>query len=195
MKLRSQNATIVAAIAFAASSMMGCAAPEHHQVNKVGRSVSTTLRDGAWLGSISATGISADDTNISKDGKPMLHTSVFLVMVCDGNAVFLSQRSDGSFHATVKANEFSIRSNHGNHLIFFDHFDDTTRPEPDWAETQTMALVELDGDLRAQWSRAVSNLHVAPGDKIRNFFWHGVGTLREVSRDCPREMLQTRVDD
>lgn len=154
------------------------------------------LREGAWLGPIVITGVAANDTNLRKDGRVMSSTLTFLVTVCDSKAIFWSGQKDGSFRAAAREENFSFHSNHGNHLISFGNFDRNTQTTPEWAETQAVLLVELEsGVLRAQWSRAVSNLLLPETDHDRNFFWHGVGTLKQVSTECPKEMMRAAIKD
>lgn len=147
------------------------------------------LHEGIWLGSIPVAGVAADDSNISTKGNPMLGTHTFMVTVCNKKGIFWSKRSDGNFYTSAEPEKFNSHSNHGNHMIYFENYDDETQPAPDWAETQIMQLVELEGGvLRVQWSRAVGNPHDVTGN--RDFFWNGVGTLQRVADKCSRETLE-----
>lgn len=165
------------------------ASPTAKPVLEIDSTARMELHEGIWFGSVAVTGIAADDSAISTNGNPMLGTNTFLVTVCDRKGFFWIEQKDGNFYMGAEPEKFSSHSNHGNHLIYFENFDRDTRPSPDWAETQIMQLVELEsGVLRIQWSRAVGNPHTLTDN--RDFFWHGVGTLKQVADKCSQETLQ-----
>jgi hypothetical protein len=171
--------------------LIGCASNTANLSSTSSQSATRNLPDGAWVGPIATTGVNADDSTRFKGGEPMEETSQFMVTVCDGKSVFWAQEKNGRYRAGASAAGFRQSSNHGNHLIYFENYDRDDQPVPGWVEMQSMQLVELQsGALRAQWSRAVSNPLLPEGDSNRDFFWHGVGTLKRVAATCPREMMK-----
>jgi hypothetical protein len=166
--------------------LVGCASPASKPVTDRTSSDRIELRNGVWFGTIPTVGIASDDTNIAADGQVMSSNASFLVSACNGKGIFLLRRKDGKFLRPVGSETYRFHSNHGNHIIYFDSHGGDTPPNPEWAETQSVELVELkNGALRVHWSRAVGNLQIPEDDKYRDFFWHGVGTLRQVSDKCP----------
>lgn len=176
--------------------LVGCAIhPSGAQVGQVHAEL-LRLHDGAWLGPITVTGVLADGSDKNTDGSAMKGTITFLLTVCDGKGIFWRKRENGSFHAAARSENFSARSNLGNHLIYFENHDEDIQPAPGWVETQTMLVMEQGSkSLRAQWSRAVSNPLLPETAPNRNFFYHGVGTLEPVASECPRETMKTVVND
>ena len=183
-------------IALTLSALVGCSLTPSKPSPRASPFTHFKLRDGAWLGPIEVNGVHLNDTNVGKDGQTLSHTTTFLVTVCDGKGIFWSRRADGTFRAAAQAGGFINHSNLENHLIYLENHDEESQTNPDWIETQTMLLIELNaGSLRAQWSRGVSNPLLSEADLNRAFFWAGVGTLTQVARECPRDMMNKIEND
>lgn len=169
--------------------LAGCSMQPRLPIEKLNDVGNISLPDGAWQGTVHWRGTKADDSYFRTDGQPFDGEIMVLITSCKNEKKFWMQGEDGEFHS--KLVEYKINSYFGNHLIFYQNRSDDLLSPPEWVETQSMLLMELDAKtLRAQWSRSVSNPQLSSTDKERDFFKSGVGTLERTSNSCPVDVLK-----
>lgn len=132
-----------------------------------------SISDGAWEGPIRWDEVRADESKASG-------TIQLALAACSGEVRVWTQRPDGTFGSPLHG--YLIDSNVQSHAI---HFVDAAEKQPDWVEIQTFTMLEID-DNRAviQWTRAVNNRDLPATDRIRTFFYHGIGKLKRISTVC-----------
>ncbi|HEX7988298.1 MAG TPA: hypothetical protein VF616_32630 [Duganella sp.] len=168
--------------------LLGCAAQPILIADKNNGIDNFSMPDGAWQGTLHWRGTKADDSHFRTDGRPFEGDIIVMVTSCKSEKKFWIKGDDGIFHAKIV--KYENNSYFGNHLIYYQNHSDGIENPPEWVETQSILLMEIDQKtLRAQWSRSVSNPQLPPGDKERDFFLSGIGTLERISDLCPADKL------